>query len=160
LHAQLRRHHRATCHPSRHGNGRHKKIRRSDNEAWRPPAGPSIILSKLQHKSGQLNSLAKLPLPAGALCSPKSALQCYGVRVEPRFGYARNMTSNHRRALELLAASSEGCTEALFAANDLPYALIFNLIREGLAIAKTEGVSPRQVRIKITDAGRAALDKG
>jgi hypothetical protein len=36
-------------------------------------------------------------------------------------GYARNMSPNHRRALELLANSSEGCTEALFAANDLTY---------------------------------------
>jgi hypothetical protein len=71
-----------------------------------------------------------------------------------------NMSPNHRRALELLATSSEGCTEALFAANDLPYALIFNLIREGLAVAKTEEARPRQVLIKITDAGRAALEKG
>jgi hypothetical protein len=84
----------------------------------------------------------------------------YGLRPQRPGGYARNMTPNHRRALELLAASSEGCTEALFAANELPYTLIFNLIREGLAVAKTEGVGPRQVRIKITDAGRAALEKG
>jgi hypothetical protein len=82
------------------------------------------------------------------------------LRLQRLGGYARNMTLNHRRALELLASSSEGCMEALFAANDLPYALIFNLIREGLAVAKTEEVRPRQVRIKITDAGPAALEKG
>jgi len=63
-----------------------------------------------------------------------------------------------RRALELLAASAEGCTQALLAENDIPYALIFQLIRDGLAIAKTEGPRPTQVtRIKITDAGRASL---
>jgi hypothetical protein len=83
-----------------------------------------------------------------------------GLRPLRTGGYARNMSPNHRRALKLLAASSDGCSEALFAANGLPYALIFNLIREGLAVAKTEEGRPRQVRIKITDAGRAALEKG
>jgi hypothetical protein len=64
----------------------------------------------------------------------------WGFRPQRPGGYARNMSPNHRRALKLLAASSDGCTEALFAANGLPYALIFNLIREGLAVAKTEEV--------------------
>jgi hypothetical protein len=73
----------------------------------------------------------------------------------------REMPSAARhRALELLAASSEGCAESSLAENGVPYALIFNLIREGLAVAKTEGVRPMQVtRIKITDAGRAALER-
>jgi hypothetical protein len=72
-----------------------------------------------------------------------------------------NLTVNHRRALELLAASPEGCTEFEFTANNIPSVLIFNLIREGLAVAKTEGARPSQVtRIKITEAGRAALERG
>jgi hypothetical protein len=83
-----------------------------------------------------------------------------GLRLRGLAGYPRNMRADYSRALELLAASSEGCTEASFAANDLPYALIFNLIREGLAVAKTEGVRPRQITwIRITDAGRAAFEK-
>jgi hypothetical protein len=57
LHAQLRRHHRATCHPSRHGNGRHKKIRRSDNEAWTPP-GRTVDDTFPNYSTNQVNWIA------------------------------------------------------------------------------------------------------
>ncbi len=63
-----------------------------------------------------------------------------------------------RRALELLATSPHGWTVSFLAASDVPSELIFNLIRQGLAIAKTEGVRPVEVTyIIITDAGRVTL---
>ncbi len=63
-----------------------------------------------------------------------------------------------RRALEMLATSPHGWTVSFLAAHDVPGEIVFNLIREGLAIAKTEGTPPNEVTyIKITDAGHASL---
>jgi hypothetical protein len=64
------------------------------------------------------------------------------------------------RALTLLANSADGRTEARLLSRGLTREVISGLIRDGLATASTErvGRAPVEVvRIKITEAGRAAL---
>jgi hypothetical protein len=43
-----------------------------------------------------------------------------------------------RRALELLAASPDGCTEALLLANDFAIEMLLDLLRAGLVSASPE----------------------
>jgi hypothetical protein len=43
-----------------------------------------------------------------------------------------------RRALELLAAHPNGCTEAILAAENIPAEVLINLVRSGLAVARSE----------------------
>jgi hypothetical protein len=70
--------------------------------------------------------------------------------------------SDRRRALAILAGSTNGCTEALMLTHGFTRAMLAKLILGGLATAETErmiagskAVSVR--RVKITDAGREAL---
>jgi hypothetical protein len=70
--------------------------------------------------------------------------------------------ATRRRALELLAASPDGCTEAIILAQGFTTDFLVDLVRAGLATAQTEravvGARSVQVtRIRITDAGRRAL---
>ena len=73
--------------------------------------------------------------------------------------------SKQRRALMLLAASSHGCTEALVLAHGFTIEQIVDLVRAGLATAKTErmvagGRALEVARVKNTEAGpRALTDK-
>jgi hypothetical protein len=67
-----------------------------------------------------------------------------------------------RRALELLAASRDGCTEAIMLAHGFKVEMLADMIRAGLATAKIEhmvaGNRPMEVvRVRITDAGRQVL---
>jgi hypothetical protein len=69
---------------------------------------------------------------------------------------------DRRRALELLVASRDGCTEAIMLAHGFPVPLLVDLCVGGLAIATPErmvagGRTVEVVRLKITDAGRRAL---
>jgi hypothetical protein len=69
---------------------------------------------------------------------------------------------DRRRALELLAASRDGCTEAIMLAHGFTVAQMVELVRAGLATATAERVATggRMVevaRVRITDAGRRAL---
>ena len=69
---------------------------------------------------------------------------------------------DRRRALELLASSPDGCTEALMLANRFPVETLVELIRSGLASAETErmiadGKQIEVARVRITEAGRRAL---
>jgi len=50
----------------------------------------------------------------------------------------RGPKPDRRRALELLAASTNGCTEALMLANGFPVEMLVELIRTGLASAEAE----------------------
>ena len=50
----------------------------------------------------------------------------------------RGPKPDRRRALELLAASPEGCTEALMFANGFTAELLIELVRAGLASAHAE----------------------
>ena len=69
---------------------------------------------------------------------------------------------DRRRALELLAASPDGCTEALMFANGFTAELLVELVRAGLASAHAErmvadGKMMETARVKISEAGWRAL---
>lgn len=70
--------------------------------------------------------------------------------------------SDRRRALELLASSPDGCTEALMVANGFTIELLLELLRTGLATAHAErrivdGKMTEVARMGITDEGRRLL---
>jgi hypothetical protein len=74
----------------------------------------------------------------------------------------RGPKPDRRRALELLAGSPDGMTEALLVAHGFTVKLLVALIRDGLASAKSErvvaGGKPMEVtRVRITETGRRAL---
>jgi hypothetical protein len=67
-----------------------------------------------------------------------------------------------RRALELLASSPDGCTEAIMIAHSFSIDMLVELINAGLATATAErvvagGRSHEVARVRITEAGRRAL---
>jgi len=69
---------------------------------------------------------------------------------------------DRRRALELLAASPDGCSEALMFANEFTVKLLIELIRTELATAQPErlianGKQIEIIRVRITEAGRQAV---
>ena len=69
-----------------------------------------------------------------------------------------------RRALELLEASIDGCTEVIMLAYGFKTELLVELVNAGLATASIEGtVAGRRrvevIRMRITAAGRRALTK-
>jgi hypothetical protein len=73
-------------------------------------------------------------------------------------------SATRRRALELLASSRDGCTEAILRAHGFSTALIVNLVRTGLATAHSQrvvagggGRMMEVARVKITEAGQRAL---
>jgi hypothetical protein len=75
---------------------------------------------------------------------------------------AQRERSDRRRALELLAVSPDGCTEAILLAHGFPVPLLVDLCIAGLAIATPErivagGRPVEVVRMKITEAGRRAI---
>jgi hypothetical protein len=72
------------------------------------------------------------------------------------------MTDDERRLLELLAASDDGCTEAILLAHGFALDLIDGIGGAGLAAATAEPrfVAGRWVEVtqmRITEAGRRAL---
>jgi hypothetical protein len=74
----------------------------------------------------------------------------------------RGPKPDRRRALELLASSRDGCTEALMLAHGFTVELLVDLCIAELAIATPErmvagGRAVEVVRMKITEAGRRAL---
>jgi hypothetical protein len=76
----------------------------------------------------------------------------------PRRKRKRVPSPNCRRALELLAASRDGCTEAILVAHGFTIDLLVELVRAGLATAKAErvvagGRSMEVARVRITEAG-------
>jgi hypothetical protein len=69
---------------------------------------------------------------------------------------------DRRRALELLAASPDGCTEAIMLAHGFTVELLVDLCMAELAIATPErmvasGRTVEVVRMRITEAGRRGL---
>jgi hypothetical protein len=69
------------------------------------------------------------------------------------------------RALELLAACRDGCTEAHMLAHGFTVAQMVELVRAGLASATAERViagrrTVEVARVRITAAGRRALGHG
>jgi hypothetical protein len=69
---------------------------------------------------------------------------------------------DQRRALELLAGSLEGHTEAMLMAHGFTIAVLAILVRDGFATATPETVrtalrATKVVRMRITEAGRQAI---
>jgi hypothetical protein len=76
----------------------------------------------------------------------------------------RGPKPDRRRALDLLAASPDGCTEAIILAHGFTVELMVKLCIAELAIATPErmvvgGRTVEVVRMKITEAGRRALER-
>jgi hypothetical protein len=74
----------------------------------------------------------------------------------------RPAAATRRRGLELLAASSDGCTEAIMLAHGFTIPQMVELVRTGLATAQSErvvagGRTLEIARVRITDARRRAL---
>jgi hypothetical protein len=73
----------------------------------------------------------------------------------------RSYTAQHR-ALELLAASADGCTEGIMRSQGFSIDFMVELVRSGLATATAEHIvsGPNTIevaRMRITDAGRRVL---
>src|SRR5262249_39854888 len=91
-----------------------------------------------------------------------SRVTCDGGAQARSSWYSRVSSQDRRRALELLAASPEGCTEALMFANGFTAELLVELVRAGLASAHAErmvagGKMMEATRVKISEAGWQAL---
>ena len=74
----------------------------------------------------------------------------------------RGPKPNRRRALELLAGSRDGATEAIMIAHGITVEMMVELVRSGLASATPErvvaGKRAMQITVvRITEAGRRAL---
>jgi hypothetical protein len=73
----------------------------------------------------------------------------------------RQPAPSRRRALELLAACPEGCTEGILLANGFTVDMIVDLVRAVLATAarpSEAGWGRERSSVRITEAGRKALD--
>jgi hypothetical protein len=74
------------------------------------------------------------------------------------------LSTEERRALDVMARSANGCTTSILFAHGFSSSVVAELISTGLATAKSErmrvGQRPVDVtRVRITDAGRAALER-
>ena len=72
------------------------------------------------------------------------------------------LSADCRRALQVLATSPDGCTEAIMLAHGFKLALLVALISDGLATAQAERVMAGRrtvdvVCMRITNAGRQAI---
>jgi hypothetical protein len=75
---------------------------------------------------------------------------------------ASKRNAERRRALELLAASPDGCSEAIMLAHGFTVDFLVELIRTGMATTWTErvvsgGHAMEVARVRITEVGRRAL---
>jgi hypothetical protein len=71
----------------------------------------------------------------------------------------KRVPSPRRRALELIAAHPDGCTEALLAAENIPADILIELVQSGLVIARNERLEDEDgavetTRVWITEAGK------
>jgi hypothetical protein len=76
----------------------------------------------------------------------------------------RGAKPDRRRALELLASSPNGCSEAIMLARGFTVEQMAELVHAGLATTNAERVamSARAIevaRVRITEAGRSALSE-
>jgi hypothetical protein len=72
--------------------------------------------------------------------------------------------ADRRRALELLAASHDGCTEAVMLVHGFTVPQMVELVRAGLATATAErvvapGYAGERTRVRITETGRRVIEK-
>jgi hypothetical protein len=80
----------------------------------------------------------------------------------PKQHRKNGLSADRRRALKVLAASPNGCTEALMLAHGFKLELLGDLILDGLATAHNERMRAGKraievTRVRITEAGRQAL---
>jgi hypothetical protein len=76
---------------------------------------------------------------------------------------SRPRSEADRSALGLLAENPDGCSRAIMLAHGFPLAVLNRLVRAGLAVSHLEreergGKVIEIVRVKITEAGRQALE--
>src|SRR5215813_9355246 len=95
----------------------------------------------------QLSGLARLPNKKGAMPATYSRRR-------------RGPKPERRRALELLAASPDGCSEAIMLAHGFTVDFLVDLIRTGMATTRTErvvagGRAMEVARVRITEVGAA-----
>jgi hypothetical protein len=74
----------------------------------------------------------------------------------------RDLTDEQRRALQLLARSPNGCTEALMMAHGFESEILGQLVLDGLAVAVDQSTMAGRRRVKVTwlrttEAGRQAI---
>lgn len=79
-----------------------------------------------------------------------------------RLTMAQTPITERRRMLELLAASDDGCTDALLLAHSFTLDAIISIVSAEFATAKPErtfaaGKPVETTRVRITEAGRRAL---
>src|SRR5215831_12522274 len=102
--------------------------------------------------AGGLPSLARL-----AYLVSRAYIQCMAEMAEdPR------RSAERRRALELLAASPDGCTAAILLAHGFKSDRLVELINAGLASVTTERIVASSktmeiARVRITEAGRRVM---
>jgi hypothetical protein len=58
--------------------------------------------------------------------------------------------SPRRRALELIAAHPDGCTEAVLAAENIPADVLIELVRTGLVVARNEYLDDEEGAVEVT----------
>jgi hypothetical protein len=76
----------------------------------------------------------------------------------------RRVNTTRRRALELLDASREGCTEAVMLAHGFTVDMLIELVTARLATAQSErsvagGRRVEVIRFRITETGRQTLSQ-
>ena len=81
---------------------------------------------------------------------------------QPKRSRRRGPKPDRRRTLELLAASRDGCAQAILIAHGFSIEQMVELVRDGLATAHRQRVivgkrTIEVARMKITEAGRQAL---
>jgi hypothetical protein len=74
----------------------------------------------------------------------------------------KRVPSPRRRALEVISAYPDGCTEAMLAAYDVPAEVLIDLVQSGLAIARNvrledEDGAVETARVWLSEAGRRVL---
>jgi hypothetical protein len=97
-------------------------------------------------------------------CHTLADVHALVLRSRPMLTHSRKRRppATRRRALELLAVSPDGCTEAIMVAHGFAANMLADLIRDGLATAGTErvvagGRSIEVARVRVTDTGRRVL---
>jgi hypothetical protein len=70
--------------------------------------------------------------------------------------------SPRRRALELIAAHPNGCTEFVLAAENIPANVLIELVRNGLVVARNERIDDEAdaietTRVRISETGMRVL---
>src|SRR5215831_7250749 len=99
----------------------------------------------------------------GPLISSERQPSTTAILMPPLRHPRRGPKPNRRRALELLAASRDGATEAIMLAHGFTVPLIVDLVRAGLASATAErmvagGRTIEIATVRITEAGRRVLE--